>query len=158
MNQTVKNIIEEKTKILDWYTEGMTYYDIVGIPDKDWERIQRIKKNLEEKLAKENANLLEMNNALAEKIIELDDATKYTEAQLQKNKSKVEKIRETYKVKIDKIIAKIAELEDGLEGFPTQQVIVKKSDTLVRATAVKPEYMKYLNEKRETLKAKYGIK
>lgn len=157
MNATIEKIITEKTQILDYYIEGMTYYDVVGIADKDWARINKIKTDLETKLDKENATFEKLSDELSTKIAALQDTEKFDEKQLKKNEAKIEKTKATYGEKIKKIIEKINAIRFDLEGIPTKQVSIRKSDTLVRAATMKPEYMKFLTEKRETIKAKYGI-
>ena len=150
MNVIVEKILAEKTQLIDRYIENMKYVDIIGIPDKDWNRIMKIKKDIEDKIAKEKSKIDIANAALEAKISQIpeDDA---------KRSAKIDKLTIANSAKIIKINEKITSLELELAEFPKSRIFVNKTDTVVRAADMKPEFIKFAESHKVEVKTKYGI-
>lgn len=150
MNKTIEEIITNKTKLEESYIENMKYYDIFGIDEKSWNRIQKIKKEILEKLDKEAEKINVARAATEAKIALIDEGAKNREAN-------IKKLNDALEAKIEKINAKIRDLNGELDGIPKKRFYVKESAKNVPASLMNPDYTKYMKSKTAMIKAMYKI-
>lgn len=150
MNKTIEEIITNKTKLEESYIENMKYYDIFGIDEKSWNRIQKIKKEILEKLDKEAEKINVARAATEAKIALIDEGAKNREAN-------IKKLNDALEAKIEKINAKIRDLNGELDGIPEKRFYVKESAKNVPASLMNPDYTKYMKSKTAKIKAMYKI-
>lgn len=150
MNKTIEEIIANKTKLEESYIENMKYYDIFGIDEKSWNRIQKIKKEILEKLDKEVEKINVARAATEAKIALIDEDAKNREAN-------IKKLNDALEAKIEKINAKIRDLYGELDGIPEKRFYVKESAKNVPASLMNPDYATYMKSKTAMIKAMYKI-
>lgn len=150
MNKTIEEIITNKTKLEESYIENMKYYDIFGIDEKSWDRIQKIKKEILEKLDKEAEKINVARAATEAKIALIGEGAKNREAN-------IKKLNDALEAKIEKINAKIRDLNGELDGIPEKRFYVKESAKNVPASLMNPDYTKYMKLKTARIKAMYKI-
>lgn len=150
MNKTIEEIITNKTKLEESYIENLKYYDIFGIDEKSWNRIQKIKKEILEKLDKEAEKINVARAATEAKIALIDEGAKNREAN-------IKKLNDALETKIEKINAKILDLNGELDGIPEKRFYVKESAKNVPASLMNPDYTTYMKSKTAKIKAMYKI-
>ena len=150
MNETIKKIIETKSVVMDSYIENMKYYDIIGFDDKTWNRLQKIKKELQAKL---NAEIEKIKVADAALTLKVDAIAKDSKGY----QAKVEKLMTAAAEKTKKIQAKMAEIQLDIDSIPDKRYSAKLSDKRVPASIMKPEYMAHMKENTAEIKARYSI-